>query len=410
MRIEELDYPLPADRIAIEPAQPRDAARLLVVDRQSGRVEHLHVRDLPGIVGGPGPGDLMVFNRSRVLPARFEGLRAKTSGRVEGLYLETCRPGPAEPVQWRVMLEARGSLREGEQIQLLDHDGQKTVSIQLLTKCGSGQWLATPPEAVPPPPEAALSTSRARQQAVQRCPVPEAVQSPQGIDALAILDRIGQPPLPPYIRKARKTAGRSEWDSADAQRYNTVYAREPGSVAAPTAGLHFTESLLANLSASGVNRADVTLHVGLGTFAPIRATTLQEHLMHEELMSVPAATIQALADTRQRGGRIIPVGTTSVRALESLPALRSPEWQAALTQGYATSTQLFIRPADEGQAGFAFRFADALLTNFHLPRSTLLALVAALPGVGLAQLKAWYALAVAEGYRFYSFGDAMLIV
>lgn len=364
-RLSTLDYELPVDRIATQAAEPRDAARLMVVHRDSGGVEHRHVRDLADIVArddmpAPSPGDLMIFNQTRVLPAQFEAVRAATGGKITGLYLRH-----APPNQWQVMLESRGTLREGEKVEL-DADSHLILTQRL----DGGQWRAT-------------------------------LQSPT--HTLELLERIGETPLPPYIRSQRRNRNQREVGDDDATRYNTVYARAPGSVAAPTAGLHFTPELLRRLDEAGIVRATLTLHVGLGTFAPIRTDRLDEHVMHSEWLHIPASTLRAIAATRDAGGRLIPVGTTSVRALESLPR----DWRALMESGFETSTDLFITP------GFTFRFAEALLTNFHLPRSTLLALVGALctgKHGGIDQLKRWYAIAVEEGYRFYSYGDAMLIV
>jgi len=217
-----------------------------------------------------------------------------------------------------------------------------------------------------------------------------------------VLERVGTTPIPPYIRKARKQDGGAEDRPEDPLRYNTVFAQQPGSVAAPTAGLHFTPELLAKLEAMGVRLVAVTLHVGPGTFAPVKADFLSDHPIHSEQIAVTAQAIQALLETRTNGGRILVVGTTSVRCLESLPQ----DLAAYAQTGYSGDTRLFIRPDDDA---FRFRFTDFLLTNFHLPRSTLLALVAALPGVGLDRLLAAYREAVARDYRFYSYGDAMLV-
>lgn len=355
MRVEELDYELPPGRIATEPAEPRDAARLMVIDRASGRVEHRRVRDLLDIPCGPRRGDLMVFNQTRVLPARITATRRATGGKVSGLYLTTTDG------LWRVMLESGGTLRPGEEITL-----DNEASLELVSRVGGGEWSAR-------------------------------LRSPR--DTAATLERVGTTPLPPYIRQERRSKGQAEVRPEDATRYNTVFARDAGSVAAPTASLHFTPPLLTAIDAAGVRRATVTLHVGLGTFAPVRAGTLEDHAIHREWINVPRETIALLRETRAAGGRIIPVGTTTVRALESLPE----DW--AMRDGYTADTELFITPG----AAFAFRFTDALMTNFHLPRSTLLAMVAALPNAGLDRLKAWYRIAIAEGYRFYSYGDAMLI-
>jgi S-adenosylmethionine:tRNA ribosyltransferase-isomerase len=354
MLTHELDYVLPPGRIATEPAEPRDAARLMVIRRAEDRVEHRRVRDLPLIDGLLRPGDLLVFNQTKVLPALLAATRRATGGKVQGLYVGLTGS------RWRVMLESRGTLRAGEFIDLSDDS-----HLELAERLGGGEWLAE-------------------------------LHSP--LATLPLLERIGATPLPPYIRHERKANHEPEVRPGDAERYNTVFAREPGSVAAPTAGLHFTPALLDALSQRGIQRASVTLHVGLGTFAPVRSERVEDHPIHHEFVAITRATLQALKETRARGGRIIPVGTTTVRALESLPAL----WQDL--DGFTAETNLFITP------GFQFRFADGLMTNFHLPRSTLLAMVASLPDVGIGRLKGWYQVAIAEGYRFYSYGDAMLIV
>jgi S-adenosylmethionine:tRNA ribosyltransferase-isomerase len=356
MRVEQLDYDLPAERIAAEPVEPRDAARLLVADRGHGTLSDRQVRDLPEL-GLFKPGDLLVLNRTRVLPAAFTATREATGGQVGGLFLSEPVPG-----QWQVLLESRGKLQPGERLTL----GEQ-ASLELQACDGGGQWRVT------------LDSDRPTEQ---------------------VLSTYGTTPLPPYIRKARRAMQQAETRPEDAERYNTVFARETGSLAAPTAGRHFTAELLDRLRQQGVGLAELTLHVGMGTFTPIREAEVTAHHMHAEWIDVPAETIAALQATRQAGRRIVPIGTTSVRALESLPA--------SLEQcqgGYTAETELFIHP----EADFQFRFTDALLTNFHLPRSTLIAMVAALPGVGLERLKQWYQHAIEQQYRFYSYGDAMLI-
>ncbi len=366
VRTDALDFDLPDGLIATTPAEPRDSARLMVIHRETQTLEHRRVRDLPEL-GVVKSGDLMVVNRSRVLPAYLEGVRTKTDGKVTGLFLDTEPNGV-----WSLMIETRGKPEPGETITLGDE-----LNLELLKRTAPGMWSAQPRNAT----GATLDQGR----------------------SFAALQRVGRPPLPPYIRKARKTLGLPELNEADVARYNTVYADDPGSVAAPTAGLHFTPELLTRLDQLEVRRAGVTLHVGVGTFMPVRADHLDDHDMHAERYHVPADTLTALHDTRQRGGRTLVVGTTAVRTLESLPhplpdAVERPD-------GLAGETRLFIRP----DAGFTFRHTDALLTNFHLPRSTLLAMVAALPGVGLENLLAWYREAIEHGYRFYSYGDAMLL-
>lgn len=382
----DLDYELPSDLIATKPAEPRDAARLMIVHRRTGRVEHRFVRELPE-AANLGPRDVIVFNQTRVLPAHFDAVRSATNGHMIGLYLnssdepdQTWGVGSDVPtgsetpasasanadVLWNVMLESRGKLRAGEHVQLNDQS-----HLELLAPLGGGQWQVR-------------------------------LVSPLG--TFDLLDRIGTTPLPPYIRQQRRVQRRPQVHPADVHWYNTVFAREPGSVAAPTAALHFTPELLERIDACGVTRAALTLHIGLGTFAPVRAERLEDHTMHEEWMRVPAKTIAALRRAREQGGRIIPVGTTCVRAMESLPEPMPAKGD------FVSRTQLFIHPPDPGESPFAFRFTDALLTNFHLPRSTLLALVATLPGVGLTKLKHWYRIAIEKRYRFYSYGDAALLL
>ena len=355
MRVDELDYDLPEERIATQPASPRDAARLMVADRATGRADDHHVRDLPAL-GLLRAGDLLVLNETRVLPARLVGERCATGGRVTGLYLAS------EGDLWQVMLEARGRLEPGEAIDL-----DARARLVLERALGQGRWAAR------------LEADG---------------------DTEAVLARVGRTPLPPYIARARQRHDEPAERDEDVERYNTVYARHAGSVAAPTAGLHLTPELLATLQAQGVGVARVTLHVGLGTFAPVRSDTLASHAMHGERVVIAPATRDALAATRDAGGRIVAVGTTTVRALESLPA----HWRE-LEGDFVTDTELFIYPGSD----VVFRFTDMLMTNFHLPRSTLLAMVAALPGVGVERLLGWYREAVRRGYRFYSYGDAMLV-
>lgn len=366
MRTDALDYHLPDELIATQAAEPRDSARLLLVRRDTQALEHHRVSDLPKL-GLFSSGDLMLVNQTRVLPAQLTGVRQATGGRVSGLFVNA-----DSGRRWRVMLESRGTLTPDETIQLIGSDADtKTADLQLIASLGNGEWQA---------------------------------QLLGDEDTAAVLERLGQTPLPPYIRKQRKKLGQGEITPADQTRYNTVYADAPGSVAAPTAGLHFTPALLDALEQSGVQRVAVDLHVGLGTFAPVRAEQLEDHDMHRESYTVPRATLDAITQARANGNRLFIVGTTTVRALESLPedALDASQYPDGIT----SSTNLFIRP----DAGFTFRYTDRLMTNFHLPQSTLLALVASLPGVGLDRLMAIYQEAVAEQYRFYSYGDAMLIV
>jgi S-adenosylmethionine:tRNA ribosyltransferase-isomerase len=338
MRLAELSYDLPADLIAQEPAPERAAARLLVLDRPSGTLSHGAIVDLPALLRG---GDLLVLNDTRVVPARVRGRRA-TGGRLEVLFVRPL----AAPDTWEVLV--RGAVRAGERVHLPDAAGEWVAPL------GDGRWAL-------------------------------AVEAPAPV--LAWLERAGEVPLPPYItRPGGPTA-------ADRKRYQTVYARVPGAVAAPTAGLHLTPEILAALDARGVEVAVLTLHVGPGTFLPIRTDDLDAHVMPGERYVIPAATAARVAAARAAGRRVLAVGTTTVRALESAAA---PD--GAGSEGEAT---LFIRP------GYRFRVVDGLLTNFHLPRSTLLALVAAF--AGWDHIRAAYDEAVRRRYRFYSFGDAMLI-
>lgn len=346
MRTDELDYELPEQLIADRPAERRDAARLLVTPVDGGAVSHRCVSDLPNLLRA---GDLLVLNDTRVLPAKFDATRAATGGHVEGLFIET-----RNDATWLVMLKSGGRLRPGERIAF-DNDH----ALELLDQQPDGAWLA-------------------------------AKRSP--LDTQALLDRVGAMPVPPYIRKKR---GDADCDALDRERYQTVYANQPGAVAAPTAGLHFTDALLAALRGAGVELAYVTLHVGLGTFAPVRVDELNDHDMHTERFSVRPQTMRAIQQAKAEGRRVIAVGTTTVRALESLPDKPPAE-------GYTGATDLLIQP------GYTFRWVDGLMTNFHLPRSTLLALVAAL--TGLDRLMSVYRVAIAERYRFYSYGDAMLVV
>lgn len=353
-----LDYALPEALIATRPAEPRDAARMLIVRASGGDVEHRTVADLPAYLE---PRDLLVFNDTAVAPARFLGRRARTGGRVEGLFLE-----PVEGC-WRAMLKPSRRLRPGELVEILAPNGKPTGDVlRLIEHEGRGTWLAA--------------------------------DTGDG-EALDVLDRSGLTPLPPYILRARAERDINIDDARDRAWYQTVYAgASRGSVAAPTAGLHFTPRLLDALDARGVRRANVTLHVGAGTFLPVTAETLGEHPMHEERIEVPPKTIDALRAMRDEdAGRVIAIGTTTVRTLESLPD-RLPSGDVQ----YAGATDLLIAPP------YRFRHVDGMLTNFHLPRSTLLALVAAM--LGLERLLAIYAEAVRREYRFYSYGDAMLVL
>jgi len=364
LRIEELDYDLPAELIATTPAEPREAARLLVVSRSDpSRLEHRRVWDLPGLLG---PGDLMVFNTSRVVPARFEGVRLDTGGRVRGLILEA---DPRDPSVCSAMLRSR-RFRAGAPVELENAGGERTGVVLTLIE--------------PDPSEGGA----------WRCRCEKGGKPIGAFDAMEIA---GRTPLPPYILSARKSRHEAIEAEGDRERYQTVYAdpAASGSVAAPTAGLHFTDDLLSQLADRGVGRADTVLHVGTGTFKPVETEVLEDHPMHTERCSMGDAG-GAIEQARKTGGRVIAVGTTTARTLESFaPLAEPPEWLA---------TDLLIAP------GHAWRAADGLMTNFHLPRSTLLALVASLFPEGAPRLLEIYAEAVGAGYRFYSYGDAMLVL
>jgi S-adenosylmethionine:tRNA ribosyltransferase-isomerase len=348
MLTSDFDYDLPPELIAQEPPAARDAARMLVVERASGRLTHATIGDLPAWLD---PGDLAVLNDTRVFPARLNGAWSDTGGRVELLLVEAegdAAPAAREAV-WRCLCGSGRRVRAGLQA----HIGE--IAAQVLGVDPGG---------------------RVRVRLTASAPLADAIE------------RLGCTPLPPYIRRAADDPrGR-----ADRERYQTVYAVRNGAVAAPTAGLHFTPALFDALAARGVERAFVTLHVGPGTFAPVTAERIEDHHPDEERYDVPAATATALGACRSRGGRVLAVGTTTVRTIETFAA-----------RGAATGrTDLFIRPP------YRFAWTDRLLTNFHLPRSTLLMLVAAFAGTDL--VRAAYREAVARRYRFYSYGDCMLCV
>jgi len=333
------DYDLPARLIAQEPAEPRDAARLLVGQGDAKDYDHRHVRDLPEILK---PGDLLVMNDTKVVPARLIGQREATGGKWEALFLKDAPSG-----QWEVLAQTRGYALEGE--HFVTESGLRLV---LTGRTAERHWLMRP--------------------------------DPPGATTVLLANH-GQVPLPPYIRKGRATTG-------DTERYQTVYARWLGSVAAPTAGLHFTRELLERLEARGIGTARVTLHVGLGTFAPVKEADPTKHAIHAEWCEVTAETARAIRATRAAGGRVIAVGTTTARTLET----------AGRTglMPHSGETSLFIHPP------YDFRVVDGLFTNFHLPRTTLLLLVQAL--TGSAALQQMYEEAIGCEYRFYSYGDAML--
>jgi len=358
LRTLDFDYPLPPELIAQHPAPQRDQSRLLVTDRSTGQMSH---RQFPDLLSYLRPGDTLVLNNSRVIPARLRGVKRGSGGQIETLLVEENAPN-----DWWVMLRPGKRVRPGTQIDFTKHDGSPALlSAEVLEKNAEGH-----------------------------CRLRFDCEG----NVLDIIDSLGEIPLPPYITRE---AGASRPE--DLERYQTVYAQARGSVAAPTAGLHFTPELLAKIKALGVNVCYVTLHVGLGTFSPLKVEQIAQHQMHSERFELSADTVEAIAQTKANGGRVIAVGTTTVRVLESVAAQN--EGQLVAMRG---STKIFIYPP------YRFRVIDCLVTNFHLPQSTLLMLVSAFmaPGEmrGREMALQAYAEAVREKYRFFSYGDAMMIL
>ncbi|MGF1576113.1 MAG: tRNA preQ1(34) S-adenosylmethionine ribosyltransferase-isomerase QueA [Cyanophyceae cyanobacterium] len=347
------DYPLPPDHIAQTPACPRDQARLLVIQSQGHH--HSHFYNLPEWLQ---PGDLLVLNDTRVIPARLYGHKV-TGAQIEILLLE---PQTQDPTQlsstWLCLVKPGRRVRVGDQLQFA----------QGLT----AQVLASDPE----------TGGRIL-----------AFSWPDGIPFERVLEQVGEMPLPPYITSRESTAS----------DYQTIWAKTAGSVAAPTAGLHFTPELLQALQTKGIETAFVTLRVGLGTFRPVETEEILAHQLHREWLQVPAATVEAIQQTRQRGGRVIGVGTTVARALESAAQQGSqPQQKEGKLQAWQGYSTLFIYP------GYEWQVLDGLITNFHLPRSSLMMMISAL--TGRERLLSLYAEAIAQDYRFYSFGDGMFIL
>lgn len=353
MRVDLFDFDLPEDRIALRPAEPRDAARLLVV-RPGAAPEDGIVRDLPGLLRA---GDALVFNDTRVIPAQLSGLRRRDEAIAQIDATLHMRLGPD---RWKAFVRPAKRLAAGDRISF-GHTGNL---------CLMGSLDATVEEKGEAG-EATLAFDLS------------------GAALDEALHAVGHVPLPPYI------ASRRPEDARDRDDYQTIYAREEGAVAAPTAGLHFTPELFAALDAAGIERHFVTLHVGAGTFLPVKADDTEDHRMHAEIGHVSAQTAAALNAVKARGGRIVCVGTTSLRLLESAAG------DGGELAGWSGETDIFITP------GYRFRTADMLMTNFHLPRSTLFMLVSAFSG--LETMRAAYAHAVSAGYRFYSYGDASLL-
>lgn len=342
MKTSDFYFDLPDELIARYPADQRDQSRLLVLDGRSGAVQHRHFNELGDFLR---PGDLLVFNNTRVIPGRLYG--HKDSGGKLELLIERIT-GETRAL---AHIRASKSPRAGSRLNLVrEHGGEVRGQCEVL----------------------------GRRDALFELEFDGPV--------LSVLEQIGHMPLPPYIDRAD--------EQLDQERYQTVYAQKPGAVAAPTAGLHFTQELLDKLAARGINSAFVTLHVGAGTFQPVRVADIREHAMHSEYLEVDASVCEAVAATRRRGGRVVAVGTTSVRSLETAS-------QGGELQPYAGESRIFIYP------GYRFRSVDVLLTNFHLPESTLIMLVSAF--AGREKVLAAYRQAIAERYRFFSYGDAMLV-
>ncbi len=358
MDVSLFNYDLPPDRIAQKPMEPREAAKLLVLDRVTGAIDDKHVSDLPNLLRA---GDLLVFNDSKVFKARLRARSAEPGARNVEIFL--LRPDMAG---WKALVRPARTVRSGHRLTLID---APRSALRVLQKHADGTL--------------------------------ELDFGMTADEVFALCDRIGEVPVPPYV----------EPTSENTSIYQTAYAKHVGSVAAPTAGFHFTPDLLKRLADRGVQTAFVTLHVGLGTFRPMKTTTLEEHMMHEEWAHVPVETALAIRETKKRGGRVIVVGTTAMRALESAyrithNANHGPVSEMLRATRYALRdwsgfTNLFITP------GFRFKVADGLITNFHLPKSTLIVLVSAFAGP--ESIKNAYLHAIDHGYRFYSFGDAMLI-
>ena len=354
MRVNLFDYDLPTELIAQQPLAERSASRMLVLHRDDGAIQHRRFTDLPEYLAAQ---DCAVINQTRVIPARLLGRRS-TGGQVELLLIEPLGNG-----RWEVLARAAGRLSVGERI---DFSGEITATIE--EKLSQGRGVVS-----------------------LECPG----------ELMTALNRVGLTPLPPYIHRDQQPPGEASsqqqaQEAADRARYQTVYAQEPGAVAAPTAGLHFDEAMLERLAACDVGLARITLHVGLGTFRPVRVANIEEHQMDVERYQITAEAAQTINACRAEGGRIVAVGTTVVRTLETLA---DDSGQIAAGSG---ETSLFIYP------GYRFRAVDMLLTNFHLPRSTLLMLVSAF--AGCEQVLAAYEEAIAGRYRFYSYGDCMLII
>ncbi len=343
----DYDFELPKELIAQYPLRNREDARLMLSDRSRNLVDHFHVRDLAELLK---PGDCLVLNNTRVLPAKLVGKRTQTGGRWQGLFLESDENG-----NWKLLCKTRGKMQPGETVTVTDRHGVDRATLTMIARLDDGAWAAKPD----------IEGSYEE-----------------------VLSQIGRVPLPHYIRDGNMV-------DSDLKDYQTIYAKSAGAVAAPTAGLHLTKRLIKELIDEGIRIAQVTLHVGIGTFRPVTADDLNDHVMHYETGEINRKSVDLINKTKEEGGRIIAVGTTSVRVLETAGS-------SGELQPWVGETNLFIKPPYE------FKVIDGLMTNFHLPRSTLLVMIRTLGGDDL--MKRAYAEAVDEKYRFFSYGDAMLIL
>ena len=348
MKTEQLNYELPEELIAQQPLPVRTDSRLLVLSRSNGDILDSSFNKLYEYLS---PGDCLVLNNTRVLPARFFANRA-SGAKLEGLFLEESQGNI-----WNVYLKGLRKIKIGENIYLLDQEKNDSYQAKIIEKPGDGKCL---------------------------------LQINSEESAQTILEKIGFPPLPPYIKRDDNT----EIAQSDKDRYQTVYAQKSGAVAAPTAGLHFSDTLIEQLKKQGIKFAKVTLHVGAGTFKPITTEEVEDHEIHEENFSIDKENCDIINEAKNSGSRIIPVGTTSMRVLETIAS-------NSRVEPIDSSTKLFITP------GYEFKICDAMITNFHLPKSSLLALVGAFSG--LDNILAAYKHAIEQHYRFFSYGDAMFI-
>ncbi|MBW8035880.1 MAG: tRNA preQ1(34) S-adenosylmethionine ribosyltransferase-isomerase QueA [Planctomycetes bacterium] len=349
MKTSSLNYNLPSELIAQKPAHLRTLSRLLVMDRSKNT---LHDRNFPDIIEYLDPGDCLVLNDTKVIPARFFA-RKTTGAKLEGLFIAAHESGT-----WQVMLKNARKIKKEDHLIITDRQGNDFCRARAIDRTPTGQWLIEP----------------------------ESNDTPE-----QILEKIGFAPLPPYIKRSPD----KQTDQSDLTRYQTVYARQTGAIAAPTAGLHFTDQLLEKIKQKGAQLAYVTLHVGAGTFKPVTADNLADHDIHSETYSLDEKNARIINDAIAKNKRIIAVGTTTVRTLETIAKQRNLTPQTG-------DTKLFISPP------YDFKVVDAIITNFHLPKSTLLALIAAF--AGLEEVQNAYKHAIQKKYRFYSYGDAMLII